>query len=200
ITKTRIFRDVLPDFKGLSLWNRIDARQDDAILRAVAGVLEQEGIRILASTCYLEHLLFPRGILTRKKPTAEQMEDIRFGWRTAREIGRLDIGQCVVVRDRVVMAVEAIEGTDAAIRRGGELARSGAVAVKVKKPNQDFRFDLPATGVGTIETLARVRGRVLAVEAGQSLVFDRQEMVAAADRAGIVVVGLEENERGELEY
>jgi DUF1009 family protein len=200
ITKTRIFRDVLPDFKGLSLWNRIDARQDDAILRAVAGALEQEGIRILASTCYLDHLLFPKGVLTRKKPSAEQLEDIRFGWRAAREIGRLDIGQCVVVRDRVVMAVEAIEGTDAAIRRGGELARSGAVAVKVKKPTQDFRFDLPATGVGTIETLAGVRGRVLAVEAGQSLVFDRQEMVAAADRAGIVVVGLEENERGELEY
>jgi UDP-2,3-diacylglucosamine hydrolase len=200
ITKTRIFSDVLPDFKGLSLWNKIDARQDDAILRAVAGVLEQEGIQILASTCYLEHLLFPKGILTRKKPSADQMEDIRFGWRTAREIGRLDIGQCVVVRDRVVMAVEAIEGTDAAIRRGGELAGSGAVAVKLKKPNQDFRFDLPATGVGTIETLAGVRGKVLAVEAGQSLVFDREEMIAAANRAGIVVIGLEENERGEPEY
>jgi len=199
ITKTRIFRDVLPDLKGLSLWNKIDARQDDAILRAVAGVIEEEGIRILASTCYLEHLLFPGGILTRKKPTNEQMEDIRFGWRMAREVGRLDIGQCVVVRDRVVTAVEAIEGTDAAIRRGGELARSGAVVVKVKKPNQDFRFDLPATGITTIETLASVRGSVLAVEAGQSLLFDRQEMVAAADRAGIAVVGLVENEQGELE-
>lgn len=200
ITKTRIFRDVLPDFKGLSLWNKIDVRQDDAILRAVAGVLEQEGITILASTCYLDHLLFPRGILTRRKPSAGEMEDIRFGWRTAREIGRLDIGQCVVVRDRVVMAVEAIEGTDAAIRRGGELAGSGAVAVKVKKPGQDFRFDLPATGVGTIETLAEVGGRVLAVEAGQSLVFDRTEMVAAADRANIAVIGLAENDEGELEY
>lgn len=200
ITKTRIFRDVLPDIKGLSLWNKIDARQDDAILRAVAGVLEKEGIRILASTCYLEHLLFPRGILTRKKPSARQMEDIRLGWRTAREIGRLDIGQCVVVRDRVVMAVEAIEGTDAAIRRGGKLAGSGAVVVKVKKPGQDFRFDLPATGVRTIETLAGVRGRVLAVEAGQSLVFDREEMVAAADRAGIAVIGLVENEGGGLEH
>ena len=161
---------------------------------------KQEGIRILASTCYLEHLLFPRGVLTRKKPTAEQMEDIRFGWKMAREIGRLDIGQCVVVRDRVVMAVEAIEGTDAAIRRGGELAGSGAVVVKVKKPDQDFRFDLPATGIRTIETLAGVSGSVLAVEAGQSLVFDRKEMVAAADRAGIAVVGLVENEKGELEY
>ncbi len=197
ITKTRIFRDVLPDLKGLALWNRIDARQDDAILRAVAATLEEEGIRVLASTCYLEHLLFPRGILTRKQPSREQMEDIRFGWRIAREIGRLDIGQCVVVRDRSVLAVEAIEGTDATIRRGGELAGKGAVVVKLKKPGQDFRFDLPATGVATVKTLASVRGSVLAVEAGQSLLFDRRAMVAAADRAGLVVVGLAEDGQGE---
>ncbi len=196
ITKTRIFRDVLPDLKGLALWNRIDARQDDAILRAVAAALEEEGIRVLASTCYLDHLFFPRGILTRKKPSREQMEDICFGWRIAREIGRLDIGQCVVVRDRTVLAVEAMEGTDAAIRRGGELAGRGAVVVKLKKPGQDFRFDLPATGTTTIESLAAVHGSVLAVEAGQSLLFDRQAMVAAADRAGLVVVGLVENQEG----
>jgi DUF1009 family protein len=199
ITKTRIFKDVLPDLQGLTLWNKIDSRQDDSILRAVAGVLEGEGIKILASTCYLDHLFFPKGILTRKKPTAEQWEDIRFGWRMAREVGRLDIGQCVVVRARAVMAVEAIEGTDAAIRRGGELAGSGAVVVKLKKPDQDFRFDLPATGARTIETLAAVRGSVLAVEAGQSLLFDREDMVAVANRAGIVVVGLVENEAGEPE-
>jgi hypothetical protein len=199
ITKTRIFHDVLPDLKGLTLWNKIDSRQDDSILRAVAGVLEGEGIKILASTCYLDHLFFPKGILSRKKPTAEQWEDIRFGWRMAREVGRLDIGQCVVVRSRVVMAVEAIEGTDKAIRRGGELAGSGAVVVKLKKPDQDFRFDLPATGAQTIETLAGVRGSVLAVEAGQSLLFDREAMVQAANRAGIVVVGLAENEAGEPE-
>ncbi len=195
ITKTRIFRDVLPDFKGLSLWNKIDARQDDAILRAVAQTLEQEGIRVLASTIYLEHLLFPAGILTRKKPTAGEVEDIRFGWKIAREIGRLDIGQCVVVRERTVLAVEAIEGTDAAIRRGGQLAdRRGAVVVKLKKPGQDFRFDLPATGSKTIATLAEAGGRVLAVEAGQSLLFDREAMIAAADRAGIAVVGVREED------
>lgn len=200
ITKTRIFRDALPDLKGISLWNKIDTRQDDAILRAVAGVLEDEGIRILASTCYLDHLFFPKGLLTRKKLSQDQLEDIRFGWKIAREIGRLDIGQCVVVRDRSVMAVEAIEGTDAAIRRGGELARSGSVVVKLKKPNQDFRFDLPATGIQTIETLASVRGSVLAVEAGQSLVFDQKKMIATSNRLGITVVGLVENANGELEY
>ena len=200
ITKTRIFRDIFPDFKGLTLWGKIDIRQDDAILRSVAGALEDEGIHVLPSTCYLDHLFFPQGILTRKKPSSEQWDDIRFGWRIAREIGRLDIGQCVVVRDRSVLAVEAIEGTDAAIRRGGELGREGAVVVKLKKPGQDFRFDLPATGVRTIETLAAVKGAVLAVEAGQSLLFDPEAMVQAADAAGIVVVGLVEDEHGALQY
>lgn len=200
ITKTRIFHDILPDFKGLTLWSKIDRRQDDAILRAVASTLEEEGIRVLASTCYLDHLFFPQGLLTKKKPSSDHLDDIRFGWKVAREVGRLDIGQCVVVRDRSVLAVEAIEGTDAAIRRGGELAGSGAVVVKLKKPDQDFRFDLPATGVKTIETLAAVKGAVLAVEAGQSLIFDREAMVEAANRAGIVVIGVSEDEQGELRY
>lgn len=200
ITKTRIFHDILPDLKGLTLWNKIDNRLDDAILRAVAASLEEEGIRVLASTCYLDHLFFPQGILTRKKPSAAHMEDIRFGWKVAREVGRLDIGQCVVVRDRSVLAVEAIEGTDAAIRRGGELAGSGAVVVKLKKPDQDFRFDLPATGPKTIETLAAVKGAVLAVEAGQSLLFDKAAMIETANRAGLVVVGLSEDEQGEPHY
>jgi len=200
ITKTRIFHDVLPDFKGLTLWSKIDTRLDDAILRAVAASLEEEGIRVLASTCYLNHLFFPLGVLSRKKPSAEQMEDIRFGWTIARAVGALDIGQCVVVRERSVLAVEAIEGTDAAIRRGGELAGSGAVVVKLKKPGQDFRFDLPATGAGTVETLAAVKGAVLAVEAGQSLLFDREAMVRTADRAGIVVVGLGEDDQGALRF
>ena len=200
ITKTRIFRDVLPDLKGISLWNKIDVRQDDAILRAVAGAIEDEGIKILPSTCYLDHLFFPKGLLTKKKLSADQWEDVKFGWKIAREVGRLDIGQCVVVRERSVMAIEAIEGTDAAIKRGGELARSKAVVVKLKKPNQDFRFDLPATGLKTIETIGSVDGSVLAVEAGQSLLFDKEEMVNAANRMKISVVGIVENDDGELEY
>ena len=193
ITKTRIFKDILPDLKGLTLWNKIDNRLDDAILRAVAAALEEENIKVLESTCYLDHLLFPQGVLTRKKPVKDQLEDIRFGWKIAREVGRLDIGQCVVVRERSVLAVEAIEGTDAAIQRGGSLARSGAVVVKVKKPGQDFRFDLPATGTKTIQTLASVKGAVLAVEAGQSLLFDRDSMIDMADQSGIVVVGFAED-------
>ena len=200
ITKTRIFRDVLPDLKGMTLWNKIDSRQDDAILRAVANALEKDGIRVLESTLYLRHLLFPQGILTRKKPDQDQRLDIEFGWKNARAIGAMDIGQCVVVRNRSVVAVEAIEGTDATIARGGALAKEQAVVVKVKKPNQDFRFDLPATGLKTIETLAAVKGSVLAVEAGQSLLFDREAVVHAADEAGIAVVGVSEHGDGSLHY
>lgn len=200
ITKTQIFRDVMPDIRALTLWNRIDTRQDDAILRAVAGALEDEGIKVLESTLYLEHLLFPKGVLTRKKPNKAQRADIEFGWRNARAIGELDIGQCVVVRDCSVVAVEAIEGTDAAILRGGVLAKEQAVVVKLRKPNQDFRFDLPATGVGTIEAMKQVKGAVLAVEAGQSLLFDQAQMVGTADQAGIVVVGVEELADGTLSY
>ncbi len=200
ITKTRIFRDIFPDMKGLTLWNKIDTRQDDAILRAVAGVLENEGVKVQESTFYLRHLLFPHGVLTRKKPDENQRLDIEFGWKNARAIGALDIGQCVVVRNLSVLAVEAIEGTDAAIARGGSLANEKAVVVKVKKPHQDFRFDLPATGVKTIETLASVHGAVLAVEAGQSLLFDPDTMIKAADKAGIVVVGVKENPDGSLDY
>ncbi len=200
ITKTKIFKDVLPDLKGITLWNKIDARQDDAILRAVADALEKEGIKVLPSTMYLQQLLFPKGILTSKKPSLSQAEDITFGWEIARAVGRLDIGQCVVVRDRTVLAVEAIEGTDATIKRGGSLGKENAVVVKVKKPDQDFRFDLPAIGMTTIESLKEVNAKVLAVEADQALLFDGEAVIRRANEAGIVVVGIEEMSSGELDY
>lgn len=190
ITKVRIFKDVRPDLKGLSLWNKIDIKHDDAILKAIAKALEDEGIKVLESTIYLKDLLFPKGILTRKKPNAKQIADIKFGWQVAREIGRLDIGQCVVVRNRSVLAVEAIEGTDAAIRRGGSLGHKNAVVVKIKKPGQDFRFDLPAIGIETINSMREVQAAVLAVEAGQSLLFNRAEVIKQAQKAGIVVAGI----------
>jgi DUF1009 family protein len=198
ITKTQIFRDILPDLKGISLWNKIDRKQDDAILRAIALTLEDEGIKVLESTLYLRHLLFPAGVITKKKPSKKQRRDIEFGWQNARALGKLDIGQCVVIRDCTVLAVEAIEGTDATILRGGALAKEKAVVVKVKKPGQDFRFDLPATGITTIRSLQKVKGAVLAVEAGQSLLFDRELMIEEANKAGIVVVGVSEREDGSL--
>lgn len=198
ITKTRIFRDVFPDIKALSLWKKIAAHQDDALLRAVAETLEEAGITVRASTIYLNELLFPRGIHTRKKPDVEQLADITFGWRTARAIGKQDIGQTVVVRHQTVLAVEAIEGTDAAIKRGGALGNQDAVVVKVKKPQQDFRFDLPAIGPTTIASMREVGAKVLAVEAGQSLLFDPDQTVRVANQAGIVMVGIEEAPDGTL--
>ncbi len=199
IKKTKIFRDIMPDLKAITLWNKIDRKQDDAILRAIATTLENEGIKVIESTYYLRHLLFPQGVLTKKKPNKKQRQDIEFGWQIARAIGELDIGQCVIVRDMTVLAVEAIEGTDAAILRGGKLAREKVVVVKVRKPGQDFRFDLPATGLKTIEILKSVNGAVLAVEAGQSLIFDREKMIRAADEAGIIVVGVSEKQDNTLD-
>ena len=200
ITKTNIFRDVRPDLKGLGLWNKINIKQDDAILRAVADRLEKDGIEVVASTGYVPELLFPKGILTKKKPTKDQMVDIIYGWGIARSLGNLDIGQCVVVRNQTVLAVEAIEGTDATILRGGTLGKEKAVVVKLRKPNQDLRFDLPAIGMKTIDSMKEVKASVLAVEAEYALFFDRDAVIQAADNAGIVIVGVEKSVTGDLSY
>ena len=200
ITKTNIFRDIRPDLKGLGLWNKINVKQDDAILRAVAEGLAKEGIEVVASTRYLPELLFPKGVLTKKKPTMAQQDDNRFGWQMARAVGNLDIGQCVVVRNQTVLAVEAIEGTDAAIKRGGMLGKEKTVVIKLRKPNQDFRFDLPAVGITTIDSLLEAKAAVLAVEAEHALLFDRQTVVQLANKSGIVVVGVQEKENGELSF
>lgn len=200
ITKINIFRDVRPDLKGLGLWNKINIKQDDAILRAVADRLEKDSIEVVASTGYVPELLFPKGILTSKKPTKDQMSDIVFGWEITRSLGNLDIGQCVVVRNKTVLAVEAIEGTDAAILRGGSLGKEKAVVVKLRKPNQDLRFDLPAIGMKTLDSMKKVHASVLAVEAEYALFFDRESVIQAANNAGIVIVGIEECATGELSY
>ena len=200
ITKTNIFRDVRPDLKGLGLWNKINIKQDDAILRAVADRLEKDGIEVVASTGYVPELLFPKGILTKKKPTKDQMVDIVYGWGIAHSLGNLDIGQCVVVRNQTVLAVEAIEGTDATILRGGILGKEKAVVIKLRKPKQDLRFDLPAIGMKTIDSMKEVKASVLAVEAEYALFFDRDAVIQAADNAGIVIVGVEKSVSGDLSY
>jgi DUF1009 family protein len=200
ITKTNIFRDIRPDLKGLGLWNKINVKQDDAILRAVAEGLAKEGIEVVTSTGYLPELLFPKGVLTKKKPTMAQQDDIRFGWQMAQAVGNLDIGQCVVVRNQTVLAVEAIEGTDAAIKRGGMLGKEKTVIIKLRKPNQDFRFDLPAVGITTIDSLLEAKAAVLAVEAEHALLFDRETVVRLANKSGIVVVGVQEKKNGELSF
>ncbi len=188
ITKKRMFEDVRPDPKGLSVMGRLIFFHDDDILKAVAEELGKEGITVVSSTAFLPELLAPYGCLTRRKPNKEERTDIDCGWKIAKELGRLDIGHCVVVRNKTILAVEAIEGTDRTILRGGELARENAVVVKISKPDQDLRFDLPAVGVKTIETMLSVNASALAIESGKTLIFEKQEMVRLADSNGITVV------------
>jgi DUF1009 family protein len=190
ISRGRLFRHFRPDLKALNLVRRVGAGQDDRLLRGVAAELEREGITVAPSTLFLEDLLVPPGPLSQRRPTPEELQDIELGLAVAKEIGRLDLGQCVVVRRQIVVAVEAIEGTDETIRRGGRLAGPGAVVVKVSKPHQDLRFDVPAVGRETIQAMGEVQARVLAVEAGKTLIFDRAEMLKLADQADIAVWGL----------
>jgi len=190
IKKTHVFTTVRPDLRVLAMAGRLRLWKDDAILREFAAELEREGIQICDSTFGLNGILVEEGLLTKRRPTKKEWADVRYGWEIAETIGRLDIGQCVVVKDRVIVAVEAVEGTDNAIRRGGELAGNGTVVVKRCKPQQDLRFDLPAVGPRTIETMKSALASVLAVEAGKSVLLDRQEMIRQADRAGIAVVGI----------
>ena len=192
LSRGRLFREFRPDLRALGVIRRAGAGRDDRLLRAVAAELEQEGITVAPSTLFLEVLLAAPGALSLRRPSQEELLDIQLGVRVARELGRLDLGQCVVVRRQVVVALEAIEGTDATIRRGGLLAGPGAVVVKLSKPGQDLRFDVPAVGLETIGAMTEVKAGALAVEAGKTLIFDGPEMLAAAHRAHIAVWGLAE--------
>jgi UDP-2,3-diacylglucosamine hydrolase len=190
ITRGRLFKEFRPDWRALNVVRRAGAGRDDRLLRAVAAEMEGEGISIAPSTLFLDDLLAGMGQLSRRAPSADEQADIALGLKVAQELGRLDLGQCVVVRRQVVVALETIEGTDAAIRRGGDLAGPGAVVVKVSKPGQDLRFDVPAVGLDTITTMRTAKAAVLAVEAGKTLIFNQEELREIADRAGIAVWGL----------
>jgi len=192
IKKTRLFSGGMPDLRGVALLARMVHKKDDSILRAVAEELESEGIKVRESTLYLDNLVAKQGSITKRKPSNEEKRDIEFGWQMAKEIGKLDIGQTVVVKGQAVIAVEAIEGTDEAIRRGGTLCGQGAVVVKVCKPQQDLRFDLPAIGSMTINTMAQIKASCLAVEAGKTIIIDRKTVIGDAERAGIAVVALKD--------
>lgn len=190
VRKTKIFSDIKPDTKAISLIAKLRTSHDDRILREFSNVLEKEGINILPSTFLLPELIARKGCWTRRKPSRSEKENISLGWKIAKEIGKIDIGQCVVMGNGSVLAVEAIDGTDATIRRGGALGHGQAIVVKVCKPIQDERFDMPAVGVQTIVTMSEAGARALAIEADKAVVFDREEMVALADRCGIAVIAI----------
>jgi DUF1009 family protein len=196
IAKPRLFREIMPDARALAAIARVGKLRDDLLLRTLAEELEREGIRVVASTTYLDEIVPAAGVLGRREPTPEEWADIRYGFQVVKVIGRFDIGQSVVVRGGAVMAVEGIEGTDATIRRAGQLVNGDIVVVKATKPIQDLRFDLPAIGPDTIRTMAEVGGRALAVEAGRTIVLDRSEMLALADEAKIAVVAVDPADTG----
>ena len=186
VDKTGIF-SLRPDLRALKEMKRLTHKGDDALLRGLGEVLAEEGIEVVPTQELLPELLARRGPYSKRAPDRRETADAALGWRVAGELGRLDVGQCVVVKDGVVAALEAVEGTDRAIERGGSLAGPGAVVVKRCKPQQDTRFDLPTVGVTTVRTMITAQASCLVVEAGRSLVFDPQAMSELADRKGIAI-------------
>jgi UDP-2,3-diacylglucosamine hydrolase len=181
----------LPDLRMLRFWffrPRSD-NADDSITRGIIAEFARDGLQCLSALDLCPELLVRRGVLTRRAPTTKEEADIEYGWRLAKEMGRLDVGQSVAVRDRAVLAVEAIEGTDAAIRRAGELCPTGGfVVVKVAKPDQDMRFDVPTVGPSTIQSIKNAGGKVLAIEADKTILIDEADTIRQADEAGIAIV------------
>jgi DUF1009 family protein len=201
VKHTQIFSSIRPDWRLAKLLLNLRSRNTDMLLGAVAKVLEDEGILLMSSTAYLEPMLAPAGVMTQRGPDETELGDIAYGLKVARGIAGFDLGQTVVIAAGACVAVEAMEGTDATITRAGEIFKgmdAGGEAstlmrrltvVKVAKPQQDMRFDVPVVGVPTIEAMVAAGATCLCVEAGRTLVFDRERMMAAADAAGIAVVG-----------
>ena len=191
------FVQLWPDYRMMRMWYmalRAD-KKDDSILLAVIAEFERDGMMFDSALDYCPELLVNEGVLTRRKPTAAERGDIAFGWRLAKEMGRLDVGQSVAVKERAALAVEAIEGTDRCIERAGVLCRAGGwTLVKVAKPQQDMRFDVPTIGTATIENLHKSGARVLAIEAHKTIVVDQPDVIALADRYGISIVAVDTSE------
>ena len=190
VKHVQIFKlNALPDLRMVRMLARLERRNTDALLGAVASELESEGITLVDSTTFLQPMLAREGVLTRRAPNKHELEDIEYGLDVAIELGRLDLGQTIVVKNQAVVALEAMEGTDATIRRASELVRGRALTViKVAKPNQDMRFDVPVIGLQTIETLRECNVTAMSVTADKTLIFDREQTVAAANRDRIAIL------------
>ncbi len=183
--------DLRPDFKALFMLARLPRRNAESIFGAIADEMKAVGVELLSATTYMEEHLAPAGLIAGPRPKARVEDDLRYGFQIAKESSRLDIGQTVVVKNGTVLAVEAFEGTNEAIKRGGALGRGDAVMVKVSKPNQDFRFDVPVIGPLTLETARGTGIRAIGIEAGKTLLLEREKLAAIAADARIAVVGIE---------
>jgi UDP-2,3-diacylglucosamine hydrolase len=192
VKHTKIFAGgIVPDAKFLSLLMRLPFRNTDGLIGAVASVLKEEGIELIDSTSLLQPMLATAGVLTKRAPAGDEVEDFAFGYEMADAIAGLDIGQTIAVKHRAVVAVEAMEGTDAVIARAGQLAGSGVRIVKVAKPKQDMRFDVPVVGLATVHAMRTAGASALSIDARKTLMFDRAELIRSADEAGIAIVGRE---------
>jgi UDP-2,3-diacylglucosamine hydrolase len=189
VKHVKLFADIVPDLTLVGVLMRLKARNTDALISGIADVLRDHGIALVDSTAFLTPLLAREGVLTRRAPTEEQCADLAFGCRIADAVAALDIGQTIAVKAAAVVAVEAMEGTDAVIARAGQLAGRGVRVVKVAKPQQDMRFDVPVVGVSTIEAMQAVGADALSVDAGKTLMIDGDAVIKAADEAGIAIVG-----------
>ena len=189
VTHTRIFSNAIPDARGLKLLWSLPERNTDALLGGVAAEFEKEGIELIDSTFFVPEMLASDGVMSSRGPNADEQKNIDYGLVIASGIARLDVGQTVVIRGRACVAIEAMEGTDATIRRAGELAKGKLTVVKVAKPNQDMRFDVPVVGVPTIRTMVEAGATCLSVTTGKTLMFDRDEMLSFARRNKIAIVG-----------
>jgi hypothetical protein len=191
ITKELVYAHrEMPDLRVLKIFSRIKNFSDDTLTLALVEELAAEGITVLDQTVLLRPLMPDPGVLTKRKPTEAELADMRFGLDMAKKIGGLDIGQTVVVKNRALMAVEAIEGTDACIRRGGQLGRGGVTVAKSAKPKQDMRFDVPGVGPDTVDSMIEAGAVALVIEAGKTLVVDRDRMVEKADQHGMTIVAM----------
>ena len=179
--------DLRPDWKALLMLARLKERNAESIFAAIGGELAKIDIELLPATSFLEDYLAPAGLICGPSLTRREEQDIDLGWKTAKEIARMDVGQTVVVKNGTVLAVEGLEGTNEAIKRGGNLAREDAVVVKVAKPNQDMRFDVPVIGVETIRVASEAKVRVIALEAGKTLLLERDAIIDLAERAKISI-------------
>jgi UDP-2,3-diacylglucosamine hydrolase len=190
VKHVQIFKlNALPDLRMARMLARLKRRNTDALIGAVADELESEGIKLIDSTTFLQPLIAREGVLTKRAPNKHEMGDIEYGLHVALELARLDLGQTIVVKNQAVIALEAMEGTDATIRRASELVRGRALtAIKVAKPNQDMRFDVPVIGLNTIETLRACNVTAMSVTADKTLIIDREETIAAANKHRIAII------------
>ena len=198
VRHVKIFSGIVPDFTLLSVLTRLKARNTDALISAVADVMRDEGIELMNSTVFLAPLLARPGVLSERAPDEQERADFEFGYRMADAIAALDIGQTIAVKHKAVVAVEAMEGTDEVIGRAGHLAGPGVRIVKVAKPGQDMRFDVPVIGLATIQAMRVAGASALSIDAGRTLVLDGEHVFKSADEASIAIVGrpMTEDRRG----